>query len=187
MQRTARWISIALHPLVVLLLATAASVQRLPSATATRAVLIVAAVAAIPITLFMLWQVRSGRWQNVDASRPQERPRLFVVGLCVMAVLAAVLFRTPSIAYLSRGVFAAAAIFLVSWALLRWVKISLHVAIGALAAVSLLRSAPTWGIALCLALPFLAWSRITLKRHTLLEIALGAVLGSGVGWAMIAL
>ena len=170
-----------------MLLATAGAVHRLPSATASRALIIVAVVAAIPITFFMVWQARTGRWQNVDASRPQERPRLFVVGLCVMAVLAAIVFRSPSIGFLARGMYAAAAILLVAWALLRWVKISLHMAFAALGAVSLLRSAPAWGIALCVALPLLAWSRITLKRHTLLEIVLGTLLGAGTAWAMIAL
>lgn len=170
-----------------MLLATGGAVHRLPSATASRALIIVAVVAAIPITFFMVWQARTGRWENVDASRPQERPRLFVVGLCVIAVMAAIVFRSPSIGFLSRGLYGAGALFLIAWALLRWVKISLHMAFAAMAAIYLLRSAPAWGIALCLALPLLAWSRITLKRHTPLEIVLGTLLGAGAAWAMIAL
>jgi membrane-associated phospholipid phosphatase len=181
----ARGISIALHPIFVWLIAIAASVRGLPVASATGAVMLVALVVLVPLALFMIGQVRTGRWENVDASQPRERPRFFVFGLCAMAVLAAIVFRSPRFAFLARGVYAVAAIFVVSWALLRWVKISQHVALATLAAVLLLRTALPIGIALTALLPALAWARVKMKRHSLVEIMVGALLGAGTGVAML--
>lgn len=181
----ARAVSIVLHPMIVLLVATAAAARRLAPAEASRAMVLVAAIAAIPFALFMIRQVRAGRWQNVDASRPEERPRLFVVALVLTALLATAVVRSPSIAFLSRGVFAVAALLLVAWALLRWVKISLHVATLCMVAASTTRTAPALAIAFALLVPLLAWSRMTMKRHTWTEILLGAALGIAAGAAML--
>ena len=139
----ARALSVALHPLVVMLLAT----------PAWRAALVLALVVAVPFTIFMVRQVRLGRWENVDASRPQERPRLFVFALALMGVLMLVFRDSPPMV---RGVGGAAAMFAVAWALLRWVKVSLHVACASMAAVTLLRTAPALGVAMALLVPLLA-------------------------------
>jgi membrane-associated phospholipid phosphatase len=177
----ARVVSIALHPFVMMLLGTGAATRRWST------VLIMAAVVAIPFTLFMVRQVRSGRWENVDASRPQERPRLFAIALIAMAAMAAVFFFVQSNGPMARGVLGAGAMFLVAWALLRWVKVSLHMACAAMSAVTMLYTALPLGIAIAALAPLLAWSRMTLKRHTLVEIVLGTALGAGAGWALVAL
>lgn len=181
----ARAVSIILHPMIVLLVATAAAARRLPPAQASRAMLVVALIAVIPFTIFVVRQVRAARWENVDASRPEERPRLFVVTLILMAVLGAVLSRSSSIAFLSRGVFAAGGMLLIAWALLRWVKVSLHVACLSMVAVSMTWMSIPLAITFGALVPFLAWARVTMQRHTLVEIALGALLGIGAGLAIV--
>jgi membrane-associated phospholipid phosphatase len=180
-QHAARAVSILLHPFVMMLLGTGAATRRWST------VLTMAAVVAIPFTLYMVRQVRSGRWENVDASRPQERPRLFAFALISLAVMAVVFFFVQSNGPMARGVLGAGAVFVVAWALLRWVKVSLHMACAAMSAVTMLYTAPPLGITIAALLPLLAWSRMRLKRHTLLEIVLGTALGAGAGWALVAL
>jgi hypothetical protein len=175
----ARAVSIALHPLVVLLVATAARTRRWLD------VLIVAGVVAVPFTLLLVREVRRGKWTNVDASRPEERPRLFVMSLAAVGALALALLVAPSSAGIGRGVAIVAAMFLAAWALLRWVKVSLHLACAAFGAVTMLYTAPAAGITLIALLPLLAWSRIKLQRHTWIEIVAGVVLGTASGAAAV--
>jgi membrane-associated phospholipid phosphatase len=62
--------------------------------------------------------------------------------------------------------------------------VSLHMAFAALAATGLaLMRSPT-GYALLLALPVLMWSRLTLERHSPVEVALGTIIGAAAGVAL---
>ncbi len=54
-------------------------------------------------------------------------------------------------------------------------------AFATLAAIALALMRSPVGYALLLALPALAWSRLTLQRHTPLEVVLGTIIGAGAG------
>jgi membrane-associated phospholipid phosphatase len=65
----------------------------------------------------------------------------------------------------------------------RFVKSSLHVAFAAFCASSLaLPAAAT--IACGLAVIAIGWSRLVLKRHTPIEVGLGAIIGTAAGVGM---
>ncbi len=137
----------------------------------------VALVVGIPVALFMRRQMNAGAWQNVDASRPSERPALFaVIGLMCAAVGSWFLI-TGAIAQ-ARGTLAVAVMTLVAAALLRWTKLSLHMAFGLYAACVLLQLRPPFGVGLLLLMPLLAWSRLKLGRHRLSEVIGGSILGA---------
>jgi hypothetical protein len=80
MKHLARWISIVAHPFAMIALLVAVPAMRQSSGHAVQSVLLVALI-VIPIAVLMFRQVRCGRWSNVDASNPSERPVLFVVAL----------------------------------------------------------------------------------------------------------
>ena len=67
----------------------------------------------------------------------------------------------------------------------RWLKVSLHMAFGSLAATALLLLGSPAGWVLVPVLPALAWSRLVLGRHVLAEILAGLVLGSLTGFAVV--
>ena len=52
-------------------------------------------------------------------------------------------------------------------------------------AVSTTRTAPALALAFALLVPLLAWSRMTMKRHTWTEILLGSALGIAAGFAIL--
>ena len=179
----ARWVSIVGHPFVLIVLLTAVATTKLQGGKdAASAVGFVIAAAILPIGLFMYSQVKTGRWGTVDASRRSERPALFALMLALLVVLGLFLRGLPNLALLSSGLIAAAAILVVAFVLNTWIKTSMHMAFASWVAVTLLVIALPLGLALLIALPLLGWSRLAMRRHTLLEVLVGVVLGATVGW-----
>jgi len=89
-------------------------------------------------------------------------------------------------AYILRGGVVTFALFLASWILNCFLKLSLHALFAFYCAAILFRIGSLWGaIALVLAL-LVAWSRFFLQRHTPIEliagIGLGLIGGFVIGW-----
>lgn len=181
----ARWLSLVFHPFVMVgVMVGAAAAARQTAAEAVRSVSTVVLFTIVPLALLMWRQVRRGRWENVDASNRAERPILYVVGGAGVVALLAYVFVIPQQSFMVRGVGATLGMMAVSALATRWVKVSLHMAFAALAATALVFVRSPIGYALLLALPALAWSRLILKRHTALEVALGTIIGAGAGAAL---
>ena len=181
----ARWLSIAFHPFVMVgVMVGAAAAARQTAGEAVRAVGTVVLFTIVPLAVLMWRQVRRGRWENVDASNRAERPILYVVGGAGVVALLAYVLVIPQQSFMVRGVLATLGMMAVSALATRWIKVSLHMAFAALAATALTFMRSPIGYALLLALPALAWARLTLKRHTLLEVVLGTIIGAGVSAAM---
>lgn len=187
MKTLARWISILAHPFVMVVLLVAVPAMRRSSGSAVRPVLVVFIAAVVPIAVLMFLQVRRGRWSNVDASNPAERPVLFTVALAgLVAALGWLLVEDPR-SFLVRGMLVVAVFLLVAALLTRWIKLSLHVAFAALAATSLCLMGSAVGYALVAVVPALFWSRIVLARHRVPELVAGLALGVVAGMALVRL
>jgi hypothetical protein len=186
-RQLARWVSILAHPFVMVALLVAVPAARRSPGGAVRPVLIILAATVVPIAVLMVSKVRRGRWLNVDASRPSERPALFTVALGgLVAALSAVLYTDPR-SFLVRGMLIVAAFLLVAAVLTRWVKLSLHVAFAALAATTLSSIGSAVGYVLVAVIPVVFWSRIALERHRVHELVIGLVLGMLTGVALVRL
>jgi hypothetical protein len=161
--------------MVALLVAVPATRQS--SGNALQAVLLVVIAVIVPIAVLMVRQVRCGRWSNLDASKPSERPVLFMVGLAgLVAVVGWLLLNDPQ-SFLMRGILVTAAFLLVAALVTRWVKLSLHVAFAALTATTLSLISSSVGYALIAVVPVVFWSRLALARHRVHELLVGLVLG----------
>jgi hypothetical protein len=181
----ARWISIIFHPFVMVgvMVGTAAAARQGPEG-ALRAVAVVVLFTVVPLAVLMWRQVWLGRWENADASNRTERPILYLVGgAALLALLAHLLLAGPQ-SFMIRGVVATLGMVAACALATRWVKVSLHMAFATLAATALALMRSPIGYALLLALPPLVWSRLTLQRHTALELALGTIIGAGAGVAI---
>jgi uncharacterized membrane protein len=185
MNAVARWVSIVGHPFamtIVMVFGTALHFSTPREALQT--LLFVALIALVPVAVLMVRQVRSGSWTNVDASDRAERPLLFVVGIVALLVLigAVLVFRPGSV--LIRGAVGVLIMLAVCAVATRWVKVSLHMAFGALATTTLLSLGSPVGWVLLVVMPALAWSRLALKRHRPAEVALGLLVGIAFGYAI---
>jgi membrane-associated phospholipid phosphatase len=180
----ARWVSIAGHPFAMVAVLVAVSGRRSTSAGETlRALLLVALVAILPVAWLMARKVRRREWGNVDASKREERPLLYAVGLAALLCLLAYLLLFGGNSFLLRGVLGTLALLAAAAVATRWLKVSLHMAFAALAATVLLGSAVGWLLAAFL--PLLAWSRLALARHRPAELAVGSLLGLLAGCAVL--
>lgn len=185
MNTIARWVSIVGHPFAMsMVMVLGAALRFSTPREAFRTLLLVTLVALLPVAVLMIRQVRKGSWTNVDASNRAERPLLFAVGIVALAVLigAVLVFRPGS--FLIRGAVGALAMLAVCAVATRWIKISLHMAFGALATTTLLFLGSPAGWVLLAMLPALAWSRLALKRHSLVEVAIGLLAGIAFGFAI---
>ena len=181
----ARWVSVLAHPFVMVALMVLGAALRLGTpAEAARTVGIVILLTLVPVAVLMLRQVRSGRWANVDASSRAERPVLFLVGMAGLAALLvySLAFRPQS--FLLRGGIVTLAMVAACAAATRWLKVSLHMAFGALATTTLVLLGSAIGWALVPTLPLLAWSRLRLGRHDRGEVVAGALAGVVSGFLM---
>ena len=148
-------------------------------------VILVGAAVLIPVAILMYRQVRTGRWSNVDASRPSERPILFAVALAGLVAGLGWLLLRDSHSPLVRGMLVVGGFLTLAALLTRWIKVSLHVAFAALAAAALAMLGSPVGYGLVLVVPALMWSRFTLSRHTVNELLIGLFLGVVSGVALI--
>lgn len=185
MRRRARWLSIIAHPFVmVVVMVGVSAATRQPADEALRTVAVVVAFTVVPLLVLMIWQVRRGAWENVDASNRAERPMLYLVGgVALVALLAYVTLLRPQ-SFMVRGVIGTLGMLAVCTVATRWVKLSLHMAFGALAATALTLAGSAVGYVLVLMLPALAWARLALNRHSVFEVAAGTIIGAAVGAAI---
>jgi preprotein translocase subunit SecY len=119
METLARWVSIAGHPFVMVVVLALEAGGGAPRGRGL--VLIIASI--FPIAWLMRRQTRSGRWQNADASRRSERPFLYVVALATLALFGAIAWWTTD-TRLERGFGGAIGLVLASAIVTRWLKTS---------------------------------------------------------------
>ena len=188
MKVIARWLSILFHPFVTAtVLVTGTAVHFGSAREALSSALLVGAMTLLPLALLMIRQVRKGSWSDVDASDSAERPLLFGVAVCGLIVLLPVLLLLRSGSYLVRGTLIVLLMVATCAVITKWLKVSLHMAFGALATTALLFLRSPVGWVLLAAMFPLAWSRFMLKRHSTIEILAGLLTGTVFGYALVRL
>jgi hypothetical protein len=185
----ARALSIAGHPLLAL--PAAALVVAAASGAGRRQLWLVGlalALLAVAIQGWSWWQVRSGRWQHVDASQRHERRglnRFLLVLLVAAAGYFALAAPQPALAL---GLACAAAMIAAGMLMAPWMKLSLHASFAVFSAALLWSLGPLpLALALCFA-GAVAWSRRVLGRHSRRELLAGALAGAVAGlvfWSLL--
>ncbi len=145
---------------------------------AWRLALLVAALGA-GVFVYTVRQVRRARWAHVDASARDERRQLNGVLLIVLGLAIGASMHAHGFSLVTRALLAAAGIIVLALCLGAWLKVSLHVAFAAFAALL-----PAWPLATVLLAVWaggVAWSRRVLGRHTRIEVLIGALIGVAAG------
>lgn len=173
----ARVISIVGHPFV-----TGTAIMLVRSGAKVGALFFL--IAIVPVAVLMFVQVRRGAWTHVDASNRGERPALYIVGIGASAAAFALIGLMHPSPVLLRAAGITLLMFTVFAVITRWVKVSLHVSIAALAATILVLAGSAVGWVIAALLPALIWSRLHLKRHTWLEVLVGLAGGIAAGLAI---
>jgi len=179
----ARAVSIAGHPVVILLVATLSAASTRGASRRQLWFIGGALVTLGVVVLGFSWlQVRAGRWSHVDASVRHERKSLNVVlgGVCLLS--AVLLWFLTRRSYMSLGLALSGALIVIALLIARWVKVSLHAAFAAFA-TALLWPIKLAVIAGVLVTAAVVWSRLVLGRHVAADVAAGLVLGAAAGGA----
>jgi membrane-associated phospholipid phosphatase len=183
----ARALSVIGHPALLMPVAVTAGASAAGTPTPLLRVALATIVAvAVIVGLFSLWQVRVGRWAHVDASHPSERSQLNLFLAALLCAAAGLLWALGQPAAVAAGPLLAALLVLLTHALRRWLKVSLHAAFAAFAAALLWPDLPAT-LAIGALSVAVAWSRLVLRRHTLSEVLLGLLLGAAFGIALLRL
>lgn len=186
--RIAQWISRIGHPfvlpLVALLLVT---LHVVPPAQALGIVALTAATITVPVLIYTRREVRARRWTDYDVSIRTDRYRLYplILALCGLSGLAFWLLDGP--AFMLHGILAGAVLTFAAMLINLWLKISLHAALATLCGLVILALNLWIGVGACMFAALICWSRVVLRRHTLLEVVAGALLGGVVGSTLILL
>ena len=131
----------------------------------------------LPASLYILRKVRVGDWSDLDVSARKDRPQLFVVGLGCLLLTVLVLMLTQQPMVYARGCLAAMLLVAGGWLLNRWLKPSMHAGFAMMTASALwLLSARLAILAMLFAIA-VGWSRVALRRHTVIEVCVGLGLG----------
>lgn len=131
-------------------------------------------------SLYLIWLLRRGKITDYDVFLRQQRyiPYLVILG-CFAATLMVMWFGGAP--YILVTLVLAVTVMTIIMLLInfRW-KISAHAAAAASFAMLTIQLAGFAAAPVFLAIPLVAWSRVTLQRHTLAQTIGGALLGSGV-------
>lgn len=174
--RIARIISILGHPAILMPLAAAIA----SASTGNRNLLFLSTIIVILfaalVAVYSGVKTRVGHWEHVDASIKHERKELNRTVSVVLCVGAGVAFLFNVHLGIVAAVGLSGMIVLASHCLNKVAKPSLHTSFAIFAACLTWPNTNAFTAFLLFAF-FIGWSRLSLKRHTLLDLACGAVLG----------
>lgn len=129
-------------------------------------------------TAYVAWLTKTGRVTDFDLRRRDQRVKPFMLSLaCMMLVWAGLWLGDGPAAIrtlVTIGIVQGLALFVVT---LAW-KISLHTAGVATFAMLACVTHGWLAVPLLLLIPLVAWSRVSLRRHTLLQTVCGGLVGA---------
>lgn len=136
----------------------------------------------VPTALFILINVKRGKFSNYDVSTKAQRPSLYIFSITLIGLVTLTLFLLPGVhMFLRWGCLAAFTLLLSSFLINIWLKCSLHTCFSVYTAFAFFAMNMRLGILLTLFALIMGWSRVVLSRHTISEVFTGAMLGSIVG------
>jgi hypothetical protein len=167
------------HPFVLVPLTTLYAVaSRAGLASGAGSAGAVALAAVLPVLALVVIGVRRSAYSDHDVSDRRQRSGFYRALFVVLPIGSALLWLAQPA--LRHGIVGGWALILASMAANRFVKSSLHVGFAAFCAASL--ALPPFGTAACaFVVALVAWSRLALRRHTLVEVLLGGTLGALAG------
>lgn len=176
--KTAKIISIIGHPLLLgSIYVIAVSFHKLSLEQASLVSLSIICIVTLPITIHNWHKTKKGTYTNFDVSDQGQRKGFYPVVVLLMLILIGTfyLMKLPPSVQLNTLIFSA--LILVIAMVNFKIKASMHAAIAFYITMGL------WDISIFLGIPAIllafatSWSRLEMKRHSLIEITIGSSLG----------
>lgn len=155
--------------------------QKMDKTTALFNLILVITIIIIPIYTWIYWNVKTGKYTNMDVSDRKQRNSLYVFNFVVMLVYLSILFLThQSSSFIKIIIYVLLLMILMQFSN-RYIKSSMHTAFNVFVAILFYTLSPFWGIFWAGLTVLLGISRIILKRHTIQEVILGTIIALCVG------
>jgi membrane-associated phospholipid phosphatase len=177
-QKIATYISIIGHPLLTIplfIIITLFSQESFERAVWI-SVLFIAGI-FIPLAIKMYRNTKKGTYTNFDVSDKSQRQYWYLFAILLLVIVTVILFVTDQPSTIRWGTLSALLLLIASTLLNYAIKSSLHVSYNILLAFFAMPMSVVSGMIILLLIIPIAWSRYTLKLHTLKELLSGAVLG----------
>jgi len=131
----------------------------------------------IAIAVFIFFAVRKKIFSDWDVSKREQRPLLFSAFLILgfIYLISLFIFHAPRILFIVT-ISVICGVIIVG-VINKKIKASLHVATASALVLGLILAYKAYYFLLLL-IPIVAWSRVTIKRHTLYETIIGGIVGS---------
>jgi PAP2 superfamily len=179
MRRVAEIISFVLNPIFLLVLLPSFILYRAPEDMELAMVWTLYTLAFLVLISCFLWYgVHKKFFTDFDVSKKEQRPLLFFVSFILLAIYLGgiLLFSGPSILAVTAVCLLVGLIFVS--VLNTKIKASMHLATLSAMVVPYVVVNKGWSVLLLSLIPVVAWSRITLKRHTRNEVIVGSIVGT---------
>jgi len=173
--RIARWLSRIFHPFLIviptLFLAIYLDTGSLSAAVRWTAVSVALVIA--PVSIFILVNLRTGRYSDAYVSIREHRHSLFLVGGACLLLLLTVLMLAAAPRIILACLYAAVIANAIGALINRFTKVSVHAAAMAGCATVLFSLSPPIGLALGTATLIVGWARVRARHHTLAQVITG--------------
>jgi len=178
-KKVAEIISLVLNPLVVLIPAPFFLVfEKTDNLTLSFQWTVISIFFLFFFFLVILIGIKFGIFSNLDVSKREQRPTLFLIGMLLTIIYFIFLFAFHAPRILSIGTFALILGLIVLETINMFTKVSAHLAVLS-AFLTFLVLVEGWEfLPGFLLLPVLAWSRIKTKNHTLFQTIIGTLVGA---------
>jgi membrane-associated phospholipid phosphatase len=172
----ARGLSTLGHPLLTMsLFALFLALRSHDLSTAAASILICAVT--VPAAAWTYRKRRQGVYSNFDVSERGQRPSMYAVLIGLMAAASGAMW-TAGLPYrFVIGSLCALLLLVLSFCMNFVLKASLHTAFSFYLAVLLWSIGSAAGLTMLALAVLVAWSRVELRRHTVMEVLAGSMLG----------
>ncbi|HAH24150.1 MAG TPA: hypothetical protein DCL77_10410 [Prolixibacteraceae bacterium] len=132
---------------------------------------------ALPIAVNLHIKSKNGTYTNFDVSDQKQRQSWYIFAILVLLTVTIILFVTDQSRGLRLAVLFSLILLAVSQLINYLVKCSLHVSFNILLSFLISPMNLVAGLLFLVFTILIAWSRITLNRHTMKEIIAGSIIG----------
>ncbi|WP_461074088.1 phosphatase PAP2 family protein [Spirosoma horti] len=138
----------------------------------------------LPISWYNYRKVKRGQYTNFDVSDQRQRAQFYPVLIGAISLLTGLLFATHQPRPFCYGTACVLLLVISSYGVNRYVKASLHTSLSFFLTWAIYSINQPLGLLMGVFSLFIGGSRLVLRRHTLWEVLVGALLGLIAGTAL---
>jgi membrane-associated phospholipid phosphatase len=135
----------------------------------------------LPVTLTMYLKSKNNSYTNFDVSDQTQRQSWYVFAFLLLLIVTIALFVTGQPQRLNLSVLFSLILLVISQIMNYFIKSSLHVSLNIFLSFLIMPMNLIIGLLFIVFTIFIAWSRLTLERHTAKEIITGFIIGLTIG------